>query len=178
MRDAKDITFRCPAHLVEAIDRLASEEKLPQPAVIRRALVRETRSAGDSTWLGPARWSPMKGTSMSPKQVPQFSPRSPPFLKTERILDGKPPAHLTDTTKAWWPAVVRDYALEPHHLRLLQAACECWDRLEQARELLATDGLVNHGREGGVRPHPAEAIERDGRNSFARRPACSPAPTR
>jgi len=30
----------------------------------------------------------------------------------------------------------------------LQAAAECWDRLQQARELLARDGLVIEGRAG------------------------------
>ena len=84
------------------------------------------------------------------------------------VSQPKPPPHLTNSTKAWWREVVRDYALEPHHLRLLQAACESWDRLQQARELLATDGLVVHGREGGVRPHPAVAIERDCKIGFAR----------
>ena len=84
------------------------------------------------------------------------------------ITQPKPPPHLTEPTKAWWSEVVRDYALEPHHLRLLQAACESWDRLQQARELLAADGLVVEGREGGVRPHPCVAIERDSRIGFAR----------
>jgi hypothetical protein len=63
---------------------------------------------------------------------------------------------------------LREYQLEPHHLRLLQAAAECWDRLQQARELLSRDGLVIAGREGGMRPHPAAAIERDCRIAFAR----------
>lgn len=80
----------------------------------------------------------------------------------------KAPAHLSDPTRAWWRSVVRDYALEPHHMRLLQAAAECWDRLQEARELLARDGLVIEGREGGMRPHPAAAIERDSRIAFAR----------
>ena len=53
-------------------------------------------------------------------------------------------------------------------MRLLQAAVECWDRLQQARELLARDGLVIEGREVGMRPHPAAAIERDSRIAFAR----------
>jgi hypothetical protein len=53
-------------------------------------------------------------------------------------------------------------------MRLLQAAAECWDRLQQARELLQRDGLVIAGREGGLRPHPAAAIERDSRIAFAR----------
>lgn len=80
----------------------------------------------------------------------------------------KAPAHLTDPTRVWWRSVVKDYNLEPHHLRLLQAACEAWDRLQEARELLQRDGLVVEGREGGIRPHPAVAIERDCRTGFAR----------
>ena len=80
----------------------------------------------------------------------------------------KAPAHLSDSTRDWWRSVVREYQLEPHHMRLLQAAAECWDRLQQARELLQRDGLVIEGREGGMRPHPAAAIERDSRIAFAR----------
>lgn len=80
----------------------------------------------------------------------------------------KPPAHLSKSTKVWWRSVVGEYELEPHHLRLLQAACEAWDRLQEARELLFRDGLVVEGREGGMRPHPAVAIERDCRTGFAR----------
>ena len=80
----------------------------------------------------------------------------------------KAPSHLSDPTRVWWREVVETYALESHHLRLLQAACECWDRLQEARQILAREGLVIGGREGGVRPHPAVAIERDSRLAFAR----------
>lgn len=80
----------------------------------------------------------------------------------------KPPSHLSKSTKGWWRSVVGEYQLEPHHLRLLQAACEAWDRLQEARELLLRDGLVVEGREGGMRPHPAVAIERDSRVGFSR----------
>ena len=80
----------------------------------------------------------------------------------------KAPQHLTEATRVWWRAVVREYTLEPHHMRLLQAAGECWDRLQQARALLDRDGIVIEGREGGMRPHPAAAIERDSRIAFAR----------
>ena len=80
----------------------------------------------------------------------------------------KAPLHLTEQTRIWWRSVLREYALEPHHIRLLQAAAECWDRLQEARQLLARDGLVIEGREGGMRPHPAAAIERDSRIAFAR----------
>lgn len=52
--------------------------------------------------------------------------------------------------------------------RLLQAACECWDRLVQARKLLDAEGIVTRDRFGQARPHPAVAIERDARTQLAR----------
>ena len=87
-------------------------------------------------------------------------------LKTNTRI--RAPSHLTDATKAWYASVCRDYALEGHHLRLLQLAAEAWDRCQQAREILARDGITIEGREGGMRPHPAIAIERDSRLAFAR----------
>jgi P27 family predicted phage terminase small subunit len=80
----------------------------------------------------------------------------------------RPPGHLTDPTRAWWSSVVKDYELEPHHLRLLQHACEAWDMSQQAREMILRDGPVIEGREGGLRPHPAVAISRDSMTTFAR----------
>jgi phage terminase small subunit len=63
--------------------------------------------------------------------------------------------------------VIEDYDLEPHHTRLLQAATETWDRLQEAREVLARDGAYIEGRYG-PRAHPAVAVERDSRIAFAR----------
>lgn len=80
-----------------------------------------------------------------------------------------PPAHLSADAAAWWREVLRDYALEPHHLRLLQAACEAWDRMRQAREALAEHGgLTFTDPKGMIRAHPAVAMERDARTAFAR----------
>ena len=58
--------------------------------------------------------------------------------------------------------------LDAHHLKLLQAAAEAWDRACEAQSILSRDGLIIAGREGGVRPHPAVAIRRDAEVSFAR----------
>ena len=44
------------------------------------------------------------------------------------------PGHLSEPTRRWWSSVVRDYELEPHHLRLLQLAAEAWDSTQNARE--------------------------------------------
>lgn len=79
----------------------------------------------------------------------------------------KAPAHLQRATRAWFLTVLRDYQLEPHHVRLLTLAAEAWDRHEQARAEIACDGLTiptAHGR----KTHPAVAIERDARLAFAR----------
>jgi len=46
--------------------------------------------------------------------------------------------------------------------------CEAWDRSEQAQVRLDQEGLTVEGREGGMRPHPCVAIERDARLAVAR----------
>ena len=79
----------------------------------------------------------------------------------------KPPAHLKPASKRWFQSVVADFELESHHLRLLQAACEAWDRMTAARETLAAEGAYYRNRNDEPRPHPAIAIERDSRVAFA-----------
>jgi P27 family predicted phage terminase small subunit len=79
----------------------------------------------------------------------------------------EPPDHLSDNMRAWWRAIVKDYDLEPHHLRLLEAACDAWDRMVQARTTIVEEGLTveaTHGR----KTHPACNVERDSRAAFAR----------
>ena len=86
--------------------------------------------------------------------------------KTERFPPA--PKHLKPATKQWWNGVVRTYVLEPHHLRLLSLAAEAWDRGQQARQVLAKQGLTYVDRFGQPRARPEVAIERDNRLSFAR----------
>jgi phage terminase small subunit len=78
-----------------------------------------------------------------------------------------PPAHLSPVMQKWWLQVVADYDLGPHHLKLLEAAADAWDRMAQARSALLKDGLTVPGRDG-PKPHPAINIERDSRTAFAR----------
>src|SRR6478609_9529962 len=80
----------------------------------------------------------------------------------------KPPKHLTAESRRWYAQVVTDYDLESHHLKLLQLACESWDRAAEARKAVAKDGLVHRDRHGNLRPHPGVQIERDSRTLFAR----------
>jgi phage terminase small subunit len=77
------------------------------------------------------------------------------------------PKHLRPATKQWWQSVVRDFQLEEHHVLLLTACAEAWDRIQEARELVATEGMFpTIGRTRKL--HPALALERDSKILFAR----------
>jgi P27 family predicted phage terminase small subunit len=89
-------------------------------------------------------------------------------MKIVSHVPPQPPSHLSASARQWWTTTVESYQLEAHHLKLLQLACESWDRSQMAREQLQREGLTIPGREGGVRPHPAVAVERDSRLAFAR----------
>jgi P27 family predicted phage terminase small subunit len=77
------------------------------------------------------------------------------------------PEHLSPAMQAWWKQVMTDYALDPHHLRLLEAAADAWDRMTQARDVLRDEGLTVTTAHGSKK-HPAADIERDSRLAFAR----------
>ena len=83
-------------------------------------------------------------------------------------MSRRAPRHLRRATAAWWRSVLRDYDLEEHHLRLLSAAAESWDRTQEAREALERHGLTFEDRFGQPRVRPEVAIERDNRLAFAR----------
>ena len=78
------------------------------------------------------------------------------------------PKHLRADTKIFWLSTARDYELEPHHLKLLTAACEAWDRAIEAREAIQTAGAYFTNRHGELKPHPGLSVERDSRSLFAR----------
>lgn len=84
------------------------------------------------------------------------------------IQDLNSPPHLAPETAIWWRMIIEEFALEPHHLRLLRLACEAWDRCQQAREILSRDGLVTQTESGSFKAHPCVGIERDARLAFAR----------
>lgn len=80
----------------------------------------------------------------------------------------RPPRHLSDESRAWFASVTKDFELESHHLMILRAAGEAWDRAQQAREILKRDGVTFVDRHGHIRPHPATVIERDQKVLFSR----------
>jgi P27 family predicted phage terminase small subunit len=78
-----------------------------------------------------------------------------------------PPAHLSEEMQAWWRAVLAEYELEPHHILLLRVACDAHDRLREAQDVLAREGLTIE-TSTGQKMHPAVLIERDSRTAFVR----------
>ena len=89
----------------------------------------------------------------------------PAALKTVTI---EPPEHLSPAVQTWWREVLKAFAPEPHHLRLLQLAGEAWDRVQAARESLEANGLVSIDRFDQPKPRPEAAIARDNSVLFAR----------
>ena len=80
----------------------------------------------------------------------------------------KAPAHLRKLTQAWWEGVNTEYALEPHHLKLLTLAAESWDRATQAREAITEHGLTYTDRFGSPRKRPEVSIAEAATIAFAR----------
>jgi hypothetical protein len=78
------------------------------------------------------------------------------------------PAHLSADSAAWFEAVVRDWPLDDHHVRLLTLAAEAWDRAGEARRIIERDGVTYTDRFNSPRMHPVVVVERDSRLAFAR----------
>lgn len=97
-------------------------------------------------------------------------PQKPPgiALRLVKPRAWKAPAHLAPATRRWFASVVRTYDCEEHHVRLLTAAAESWDRMTGAREALAREGLTFTDRFGQPRGRPELQVERDSRIAFCR----------
>ena len=64
--------------------------------------------------------------------------------------------------------MVRTYELENHHLKLLQGAAECLDRIVDSREALAEHGLTYVDRYGQPKERPECMTERQNKALFMR----------
>jgi P27 family predicted phage terminase small subunit len=87
---------------------------------------------------------------------------------TNPTVTPKAPKHLRPATRKWWIDVVSTWRLEEHHIKLLTLAGLSWDRVEQARELIAKEGLTVKTKDGGCRVHPAVKIEAEAKIAFCR----------
>lgn len=73
------------------------------------------------------------------------------------------PTHLSAESKRHWRRITAEYEFSEDALLLLKSGLECYDRANQARELVTTQGLVLDGKK-----HPAIDIEKQAYGLFLR----------
>jgi len=79
------------------------------------------------------------------------------------------PKHLQAEGRDFWEKVLIDYELEEaHHLKLLENACQCVDRIAQSRRYIRKHGAFFKDRFNQLRESPAGKAERDNKVLFAR----------
>jgi phage terminase small subunit len=78
------------------------------------------------------------------------------------------PGYLSASARRWFAAVATTYHLEPHHVRLLTLCCQSWDRAEQARQVLAKEGLTYLDARGNPHGRPEVVIARDATALFGK----------
>lgn len=75
-----------------------------------------------------------------------------------------PPKHLSPEGKRLWRKLQADFVLDDEAAQLiLQSALEAYDRVQEARAILARDGSVMTDRWGQARQHPASLVEASAR---------------
>ncbi len=67
----------------------------------------------------------------------------------------KTPAGLKAESAKFWRDIVSDYELEQHHLKILESACRCWDRILEDREVIEKEGRFFLDRYDQPKTHPA-----------------------
>jgi P27 family predicted phage terminase small subunit len=74
------------------------------------------------------------------------------------------PKHLKGASRQLWIRLRADFVVDDGAgLALLQAACEAFQRTQEARAMIEKEGAVIADRFGQLKPHPAVNIERDNR---------------
>ena len=73
----------------------------------------------------------------------------------------KPPAHLGKTGTRLWTQVLGTYTFSDTELPILDILCTSSDRIAEARDLIASEGICVTDRFGGSKQHPATLIEKD-----------------
>ena len=80
----------------------------------------------------------------------------------------KTPARLRPESAKFWRDIVAEYELEQHHLKILESACRCWDRILEDREVIEKEGRFFKDRYDQPKPHPAVDDETKQKNLFMR----------
>lgn len=86
---------------------------------------------------------------------------------TEQAIP-RAPLHLGPAGKRLWRRVATAYVLADWQLDILEGAAVAADRQAEARQILATDGLIVDGGKLGPKAHPAVSIEKESRLGMLR----------
>jgi P27 family predicted phage terminase small subunit len=78
------------------------------------------------------------------------------------------PKHLSAESRQLWKQVTSGWELDEGSVVILLQALEALDRLRQAQEVIAREGIVAIGRNGEPITHPAFRIEKDARSMLLR----------
>jgi P27 family predicted phage terminase small subunit len=81
----------------------------------------------------------------------------------------KPPDGISPEAKTWWKKLTSAYVFsDPDSIMLLNSVMECFDRMNEARTLVAKEGLVATNRLGEQKPHPGLRVEAMARDAMHR----------
>lgn len=81
----------------------------------------------------------------------------------------EPPEHLSARARQLWCNLCETRCKSPERRALLLSALEALDRADEARAILATEGLIHTTRKTGAKHvHPAAKVEADSRRLFAK----------
>lgn len=78
------------------------------------------------------------------------------------------PKNLSKESRNFWIDILHIYQLQPHHAKILEAACRCWDRVLEARLIVDKEGPYFVDRYSQPKPHPALEVETKNKNLFMR----------
>ena len=76
--------------------------------------------------------------------------------------------HLSEQSQLWCVEMVLSYDLNSPQILLVISAAECLDRIREARATIEEQGAYFTDRFGQPKAHPALAVERASRVTFAR----------
>jgi phage terminase small subunit len=76
--------------------------------------------------------------------------------------------HLSPAAKKLWKSLHEEFDLDNAARMILLTGLEAMDRKEQARAVLAKEGITQTDRFGFVKPRPEVAIERDSATTLGR----------
>lgn len=76
------------------------------------------------------------------------------------------PDHISDEMRDFASKLVDLYEFKDAQLKMLQQACEAWDRSQEAAQILDEEGLTMRDRFGQEKARPENQIEQSNRSQF------------